>query len=62
MRVELGAFGSVVGSLPIELLGNVTIMEYLINITIENMLYGLWGNSSKFSGSLRVYKIFHFVR
>ena len=42
VRVELGAFGSVVGALTIELLGNISTMEYLININIENMLYGLW--------------------
>ena len=41
MRVEPEAFGSVAGALPIELLRNISTMEYLINIKIEDMLYGL---------------------
>ena len=60
MRFEHGDF--VVGALPIELLGNISTTEYLINIKIENMLYGLLEISSKFSGSLRVHNIFYFVR
>ena len=38
MRVEPGAFGSVAGAIPTELLGHISIMEYFINIKIENML------------------------
>ena len=37
-RIEPGAFGSVLGELPIELRGFISIWEYLININIENML------------------------
>ena len=44
MRVEQGAFGSVAGVLPIELHGNISFMQYLIKIKIENILYGLWEN------------------
>ena len=44
VKVELGAFGSVVGALQTELLGNISTLEYFINIKIENMLYGLWEN------------------
>ena len=43
-RVEPEAFGSVVGALPIEVLWNISTREYLINIKIKNMLYGLWEN------------------
>ena len=44
MRVVPGVFDTVVGALPIELLGNMSTMGYLINIKIEDMLYELWGN------------------
>ena len=44
VRVEPRAFGSVVGALPTELLGDISNLEYFINIKIENMLYGLWEN------------------
>ena len=39
--VEPGAFGSVVIALPMQVLGNISFMEYFINIKIENMFYGL---------------------
>ena len=38
-RVKPGAFGSVVVALPMELLGNISIMDYFVNKKIENMLY-----------------------
>ena len=41
-RVKPGSFGSVVGALPNELLGKISTTEYLINMNIQNMLYGLW--------------------
>ena len=44
MWVEPGDFGFVVGAQPTELLRNKSIKEYLINIKIENMLYGLCEN------------------
>ena len=44
VTVEPGAFVSVVRCLPMELLGNIHIIEYLIHINIENMLYRLWEN------------------
>ena len=62
VRVEPKTFGSVVSALPIKLLGNISNLEFLINIKIENMLYGLWEISPTISASLRVHNIFHFVR
>ena len=44
VRVEPGAFDSVVGALPTELLGNISTLEYFINIKIENMFYVLGEN------------------
>ena len=44
VRVEPRAFGSVVGALPTEVLGDISNLEYFINIKIENMLYGLREN------------------
>ena len=35
-----GAFGCVVFALPMELLGNISNMEYIIKIKVGNMLYG----------------------
>ena len=61
-RVEPGAFESVVSSLPMELLENISTVEYLINIKMENMFYGLWEKSSNFSAGLPVHNIFHLVR
>ena len=62
VTVESGAFVVVAGVLPMELLGYILIIEYLICIKIENMLYGLWENSSNFLTNLRVHNIFHLVR
>ena len=43
-RFKPGAFGSGVGALPIELLGNISNFGYFININKENMLFELWEN------------------
>ena len=42
VRVKPGTFGSSAGALPIELhvQENISFMQYLITIKIENMLYG----------------------
>ena len=40
VSIEPVSFGSVAGALPTELLGNISTVEYFINIKIENMLYG----------------------
>ena len=42
LRDEPGSFASEVGVLPTERIGNISNMEYIIDIKIENMLYGLW--------------------
>ena len=67
MKVELGAFGSVVGELQTELLWNISTLEYFINIKIENMLYGLWENfdiefNRNSQQAFAFIIFFHFVR